>query len=113
MKTFADTTLPALALAFGLSTTAQANNDVQCGPSDLVDTYLQTQFSESATGIKGSSEGWNFEIYGDNKDGSWTIVGKREAAEGVSCLIAGGETGYPDAIKSEPWYPKIFAPGAP
>jgi hypothetical protein len=83
---------------------------VDCGPSDMVDDFLAQSFGDVATGIKGSDGFWDMEIYADINDGSWTIVATSDdpsLPDGMSCLIGGADYGYPELVEAQPWYDEL------
>lgn len=112
LKKMAIAAIPALALTFAAVSGAQAQN-LQCAPKDAMANAVKQQFGDVATGDKGSNEAWNFEIYADPSDGSWSLIGEPKGGgipEGLGCYLGGDGSGYPDQVKSQNWYKQIFAP---
>ncbi len=104
--------IPALALAFAAASGAQAQN-LQCASKDMMENAIKQQFGDVATGDKGSNDAWNFEIYADPSDGSWSLIGEPKGdgiPAGLGCYLGGHDSGYPDQVKSQNWYKQIFAP---
>lgn len=115
LKRLAVGAVPALALAFAAVSGAQAQQ-IQCAPKAAMEQAVQKQFGDAATGEKGSNKAWNFQIYTDPADGSWSLLGEPKmqgAPKGLACYLGGGKSGYPDQVKAQDWYKQIFTAPAP
>jgi len=84
-------TIPAIALVFGLATSAQAKSpiaEVLCEPTQRLHDKLQRQFGSHrvASGVRGPEQ--IMEVWSSAR-GDWTMV--VTYATGTSCIVAMGE----------------------
>ena len=82
----------ALSLGFGglILATHQGFAAPQCGPRAEVIAQLTSRFGETRRGIGIASNNAMVEVFASSTTGTWTILAT--LPEGVSCLVASGES---------------------
>lgn len=79
-----------LATFVGALIVGSANAQMRCGDHEKVVAYLDKTFGESRTDMGMSSNGGVFEIYANEKTGTWTAL--MTMPGGPTCLVAAGES---------------------
>jgi hypothetical protein len=83
----------ALVLIGILAPAAGAQNRVPCGPHAELAVALERRYDEKPQFVGLTGQGHLIEVFASVRSGSWTIM--LTSPQGVSCLIADGESWQP------------------
>lgn len=86
--------------------------DKSCDELDVIQEGPIKSKGAVATGLKASNAAWDMELYANNKNGEWILVGKERGKKSDEvCILASGGKTIP--YVKEKWYASYFQKGSP